>query len=200
VRGCTRLGGTRCGHTACWGAAAEAGGSSTKNLPVPRLDPPGAPALAMPSGCPPQSRSALRGAQKGWHAELGFRFPAAWRLGAECGVVPVETRLLCFVPSPFFLSRFCLNSSSLYFAFFLMTPSSFLPADKQWISSPRLPSLILFYAFLAYFRSSAAVPSRGCVMNWHNISYFQEVLSLGQCADGRSSLGFCGGFRHPLHS
>ena len=94
--------------------------------------------------------------KKSWHMEVGFYFPTARRLDADCWVLPVQTRLLYSVPSPFFLNQFCLNSNSLYFAFFLMTPSSFpclFPADKkQGIpSSSPLPSLILFYAALACF-------------------------------------------------
>lgn len=40
--------------------------------------------------------------KKSWHMEVGFHFPAARRLDADCWVLPVETRLLYSVPSPFF--------------------------------------------------------------------------------------------------
>lgn len=89
-------------------AAREEGCNSTKKLPTPHLEksPTGAQAMAVPSVCLRESRSPLLGVEKSWHMEVGFHFPAALSLDADCCALPPKTRPRCSVPSPNLLTSY----------------------------------------------------------------------------------------------
>lgn len=156
-----------------------------KELPTPHLEkaPTGAQAMAMPSVfCWADLLSWEQ--EKSWHMEVGFQFPAAWRLDADCWVVPVETSLHYWVSFPLF-QVFCFqNSSFLYLPHCIILPS--IPSRQGTMDSFFLFSLG-FILFSCLTLSLIFCLLEGCVINWQNISlnnYFPHAgCSLGHCGD-----------------
>lgn len=157
-------------------AAGEEGCSSTKKLPTPHLEksPTGAQAMALPSVCLLQSRPPLLGAEKKLAHGGGLSLPCCTEVGCRLLGVTCRDQAALFCPPSLILvsSVWIPVLFILPFSFWYLLPSLLFPGDNRFLPPP-----ILFYADLACFWSSAVL-SRGCLMNWHSIS-FNNYFVLG---------------------